>query len=119
MAFEDYLPLYIFTFILAYSVPIGLLIFRDKIGRLQSATYLTMWGALVVAGEHMSFSIFIPGEISRHRLFHTTMAGFYTVIGMVFFIQLIMHRLVVKKLFLQGGILAGGFILILFNIKLD
>ena len=84
MAIENYIPLYIITFVFAYAVPVGLVIFRNKIGLLQSATYLTFWGALVVAGEHMNFSIFVPGEISRHRLYHTTMAGFYTAIGMVF-----------------------------------
>ncbi len=78
--------------VLALAVILALLVARNRLGRLNAASWLVVLGALVIASEHAQFAIsytvpFITTEglmrLLPHARLHFFMAGIYTIIGLV------------------------------------
>ena len=78
--------------VLALAVILALVLARNRLGRLNAASWLVVLGAMVIAGEHAQFAIsytvpFITNEgpmrLLPHARLHFFMAGIYTIIGLV------------------------------------
>ena len=72
---------------IAFAPVVGLLLVRKRLGVLNSATWLVIWGAVVLAGEHGSFAISLSvslaahAGVGNHARFHFFMAGVYTFVA--------------------------------------
>ena len=72
---------------IAFSPVVGLLLVRERLGILNSATWLVFWGAVVLAGEHGSFAISLSvslatrADVGNHARFHFYMAGVYAFVA--------------------------------------
>lgn len=78
--------------VIAFAVILALFLTRNRLGRLNAASWLVVLGALVIVAEHAQFAIsysvpFITNEgpmpLLPHARLHFFMAGVYTFIGMV------------------------------------
>jgi hypothetical protein len=69
----------------ALAPVVGLLLVRKKLGILKAAAWLVTWGAVILSGEHGSFSLTLSAEPMAqfveggHASFHCFMAGAYTL----------------------------------------
>src|SRR6266566_4655378 len=74
--------------VIAFAVILTLFFARNRLGRLNTASWLVILGALVIVGEHGQFALSItiapgPMNLMPHARLHFFMAGIYTLIGMV------------------------------------
>ncbi len=73
--------------VLTFGPVLALVLARRTLGPLKAAAWLTVWGALIVAGEHANFGISnalaLASEpvVSNHARYHLLMAGVYTMVG--------------------------------------
>lgn len=72
---------------MAYGPVIGLILARKRLGSLNAAKALVVWGALIPTLEHASFAISgyqeianVPG-IGLHSRYHFFMAGVFTLVA--------------------------------------
>ena len=73
--------------IMAYGPVIGLILARKRLGALNAAAALVIWGAFIPTFEHASFAISgsweiaaVPG-IGLHSRYHFFMAGVFTLVA--------------------------------------
>jgi hypothetical protein len=73
--------------IMAYGPVVALILARKRLGELNAATALVIWGAFIPTFEHASFAISgsreiaaIPG-IGLHSRYHFFMAGVFTLVA--------------------------------------
>ena len=72
---------------IAFAPVVGLLLVRKRLGVLNSATWLVIWGAVVLAGEHGSFALSLSVSLAAragvgdHARFHFFMAGVYAFVA--------------------------------------
>ena len=78
--------------VIALAMILALLVARNRLGRLNAASWMVVLGAVVVAGEHAQFAIAYsvpiittegPMLLLPHARLHFFMAGIYTIIGLV------------------------------------
>src|SRR5258708_37646648 len=78
--------------VFALGPVLALIIARKRLGTLNAASWLVVWGSVIVAGEHGQFAIsysvpFISGEgtmvLLPHARIHFFMAGIYTLLGVL------------------------------------
>jgi len=72
--------------VIAFAVILTLFFARNRLGRLNTASWLVILGALVIVGEHGQFALSItiapaPMNLLPHARLHFFMAGIYTIIG--------------------------------------
>jgi len=77
--------------VVSISVIVALIAFRKRLGTLNAASWLVIWGAVVIAGEHPSFAILYslgllssegPMILLPHAQVHFFMAGIYALVGL-------------------------------------
>jgi hypothetical protein len=77
--------------VVSISVIVGLIAFRKRLGTLNAASWLVIWGAVIIAGEHPFFAISYslgllssegPMILLPHAQIHFFMAGIYTLVGL-------------------------------------
>ncbi len=74
---------------IAFAPVVGLLLVRKRLGVLNAAAWLTIWGALVLSGEHggwaliLSVSPAVRAGVGAHARFHFFMAGAYAFVAAV------------------------------------
>jgi hypothetical protein len=71
----------------------ALIVFRKRLGVLNAASWLVIWGSVVVFGEHPQFTLTIAAGIIwpegkqmvliPHARIHFFMAGIYALIGLI------------------------------------
>jgi hypothetical protein len=70
---------------LAYGPVILLILARNRLGSLRTATFLVLWGALLPTLEHAGFAMGgsreIAAVVGRHTRYHFFMAGIFTVVA--------------------------------------
>ncbi len=79
--------------IVGFLVVVALFVARKRLGALNTASWLVIWGAVVLLGEHPQFAIaytvplFWPEAqqlvLIPHARIHFFMAGIYAIIGLV------------------------------------
>jgi hypothetical protein len=78
----------------AVAVVLALLFARKRLGALNTASWLVIWGAVVAGGEHSFFAISYtlplpsvaeegPMTLLPHARIHFFMSGIYAIIGLV------------------------------------
>ena len=61
-----------------------LVLARKRLGELNAASWLVIWGAIILMTEHPQFAIAGAAEIiGAHTRIHAFMSGVYTLIGLV------------------------------------
>jgi hypothetical protein len=77
--------------VISLAVIIALIAFRKRLGALNTASWLVIWGAIIIAGEHPFFAILYslgllssegPMILLPHAQVHFFMAGIYTLVGL-------------------------------------
>ena len=77
--------------VISLAIIVALIAARKRLGALNAASWLAIWGAVVIAGEHPFFAIsYSLGLLSSegqmillpHAQVHFFMAGIYTVVGL-------------------------------------
>jgi hypothetical protein len=81
-------PTIIFTILaltLFYGPVITLLLARNRLGVLRTATLLVLWGALIPTVEHANFAIggSQRGIADVHIRYHIFMAGIFTIVASI------------------------------------
>jgi hypothetical protein len=76
------------TGVIALVVILALVLARNRLGRLNTASWLVILGALVMVSEHGQFALSFtlapgPMHLVPHARLHFFMAGIYTIIGAV------------------------------------
>jgi len=81
--------------IIPYTVVIVLIVFRKRLGVLNAASFLVIWGSLILLMEHPQFSLAYTARViypEGKRLFlfphariHFFMAGIYSILGLIVF----------------------------------
>src|SRR3712207_765423 len=78
--------------VIAVAVVLQLIFARTRLGALNAASWLVIWSAVVLVGEHPQFAIsytvpFVAEAASMtllpHARVHFFMAGIYAIIGLV------------------------------------
>jgi hypothetical protein len=78
--------------VISLAIIIALIASRKRLGALNAASWLVVWGAVVIAGEHPFFAIsYSLGLLSNegqmnllpHAQIHFFMAGIYTIVGLL------------------------------------
>ena len=80
--------------LVGWSVVLALIMFRNRLGVLNAASWLVIWGSVVLLGEHPQFTLaYAAGvgypEVNRlvlipHARIHFFMAGIYAIVGLIF-----------------------------------
>src|SRR3989442_7734928 len=77
--------------VISLAIIVALIAFRKRLGALNAAAWLVIWGAVVIAGELPFFAIlYSVGLLSNegqmillpHAQVHFFMAGIYTIVGL-------------------------------------
>ncbi len=77
--------------VVSLAVIVAFIVFRKRLGTLNAASWLVIWGAVIIAGEHPFFAILYslgllssegPMILLPHAQVHFFMAGIYTVVGL-------------------------------------
>src|SRR5712692_335249 len=76
------------TGVIALAVILALVLARNRLGSLNTASWLVILGALVIVAEHGQFALSFtrapaPMLLLPHARLHFFMAGIYTIIGAV------------------------------------
>jgi hypothetical protein len=80
--------------VVALAVVVVIVAARRRLGELNAASWLVIWGALILLTEHPQFAIAYavgfadellthPMTLTPHARIHFFMAGIYTIIGLV------------------------------------
>src|SRR2546425_9676291 len=95
--------------VISLAIVVALIGFRKRLGALNAASWLVIWGAVVISGEHPFFAILYSlGLLSNegqmnllpHAQVHFFMAGISTILGL-FLLSMI------SRTMLRGGRGAG------------
>ena len=83
MVLAEYLTQYLVTGVFTFGLPTVLILARKQIGVLSAASWLVIFGAIVVVGEHTSFAIqgALNYPFGSHRQYHIIMAAVYTAVA--------------------------------------
>ena len=77
--------------VISLAIIVALIASRKRLGALNAASWLLIWGAVVISGEHPFFAILYSlGLLSNegqmnllpHAQVHFFMAGIYTIVGL-------------------------------------
>ena len=76
---------YLITAIITLGPIVALIVARRKIGVLNAASWLVVWGSIFVIAEHTSFTIqgTLESAVSSHLKFHMYMSAAYTAVGVL------------------------------------
>ncbi len=83
MVLADYLAQYLITGTFTIGIPAAFILARKRIGVLNAASWLVVFGALIVVGEHTSFAIqgAMNLRFGSHSQYHIVMAAVYTAVA--------------------------------------
>jgi hypothetical protein len=114
--------------IVGFLVVVALIVSRKRLGVLKTASWLVIWGAVVLFGEHPQFALTYTGPplwpeaqqlvLISHARLHFFMAGIYTIIG------LLLLGVIARTLLIEGRragwysvlvavVIGGGFDLVM------
>jgi len=96
--------------VIALAVVPALVLARNRLGSLNTASWLVILGALVIVSEHGQFALFFtlapgPMHLLPHARLHFFMAGIYTIIGAVLLV-------VIARTLLKEGRRSGWYALL-------
>jgi len=96
---SNYIPIAIISFAASLGPTIVLVLFRRRLGLLNAASWLVIWGVVIAITEHGGWAIRLSAGdpfVEPHARVHFFMAGVYAVVGGV------MLGVIARTLLLEG-----------------
>ena len=101
--------------LISLAVVIGLVLGRKRLGELNAASWLVIWGAVILVTEHPQFAIAYAAQVihpeaqnfvfGHHARIHFFMSGIYAIIGLAFLV-------VIARTLIREGRRAGWYTLL-------